>query len=306
MKKKYTEQYIRNLIEDRVFPNLSGDEERFSLNHLVAGSIVKRNGSDFRVDCAIDVNEQALLVVFLDNVQSDEEVIFHQFHFAHMQGIKVKRKGLFQKVTVQFKDGRNYVFELANHQTKQLPNQRENVQSFITILEAKNLHDMTNKIHKQNMKSHRKMAVSYVATLIAFLIAAMYFSVNVFPNSMFLMIVIVIGSGIIHFISYMIGYVFLYTRKDRPFVKEFNAILQVYQKNHNVEELLRQLENMKTKPKTPDSKNTFYLTMSTALHENNRTKEALACLDQVQTTSEKEIEMIAEQRNVLESADADK
>lgn len=300
MKKRYTEKYIKEVIKKRVFPKAPEEASAFSLDHLVAGSIIKRNGADFRVDCALDVNEHGIFVVYMEDVQSDKEVVFHQFAFSDMQGIKVKNRRFFHNVTLQFKDGRNYVFEFVKQSTSQLPNQSENLQTFISIVQEQNLQDMDNDIHKQNIKSNRKMAFSYITTLVIFLVVAMFFSITVFPNNMFLMVITIIAIGMIHFVFYMIGFIFLYTIKDRPFVKEFNAIMNEYKNDENVEKLLTNLLNMNSQPNTQDSKNTFYLTLSTALHENNQTEEALAYLDKVQTTNEKEIEIIEEQRRVLE------
>lgn len=304
MKKNYTEKYIIGIIEDRIFPKAPEEAKAFSLKYLVAGSILKRNGADFRVDCALDVNDEGIFVAFIEDVHSDKEVVFHSFKFSEIQGIKVKSRKYFYNVTLQFIDGRNYVFEFVKQSTKQLPNQGEQLESFISILQEKNLHDMDNIMHKQHIKSNRKMAFSYIITLVIFLIAAMFYSVAAFPNNMFWMIISIIVTGMIHFVFFMLGTVFLYTRKDRPFTKEFNRIMDEYNENSNVEDLLTKLSNMNNKPGTRNSKNTFYLTKSTALHENNRTEEALLCLDDVQTTNEKEIDIIETQRRMLEGVES--
>lgn len=238
MKKKYTEKYIIEHIEDRVFPNAIEEKETFTLEHIIAGSILKRNGADYRVDCVLDINEHGILLVFIEDISEDKDVFFHQFDFADIQGIKIKNKSFFRRVTLQFKDGRNYVFEFIKQNTSELPNQSEHLKSFISMLEEKNLHDMDNAIHKQNVKSNRKMTFSYIVTLIVLLATAMFFSLNVFPNSMVAMVIIIIGTGIIHFVIYLLAFVFIFTKKDRPFVKEFNPIMKEYRENENDEELL--------------------------------------------------------------------
>ncbi|HLR14228.1 MAG TPA: hypothetical protein VK144_00255, partial [Bacillota bacterium] len=164
----------------------------------------------------------------------------------------------------------------------------------------KQLHDMENEIHKEHVKSNRKMAFSYVATLLLFLIAGMFFSFTVFPNSFVAMVIVIILTAIVHFIFYIFSSLFLFTKKDRPFIQEFNAVMDEYKENEDTEQLLTHLLNIQHEPKNRDSKNTFYITLSTALHENNRSEEGLEYLDKVQTVNEKEIAIIKEQRKVLE------
>jgi len=299
MKKNYTEKYIKEMIEDRVFPKAPEIKELFSLDHLVAGSMLKRNGEENVADCALDINEQGILLVFIEDEQSDKEVVFHHFEFSEIQGIQVKKRMIFRHIILQFKDGRNYVFQCIKQNTNRLPYQKEHLDAFISILEAQNLHDMNNKVHRQNVKSNRKMAFVYISTLILFLAAAMFLTLNAFPNSMIAMIIITIGAGIIHFIVFILGFLLIYMKKDRPFAKEFNPIMKEYKESQDAEKLLTQLLAIKSEPKNQDSKNTFYLTLSTAFHENNQTEQALETLDKVQTTNEKEIEIVEEQRRVL-------
>lgn len=299
MKKNYSEKHISEVIEDKVFPKASKEKATFTLENLIVGTIIKRNGEDFKVDCALDSNDEGILLVFIEDMK-DEDISFHHFKFSDIQGIQVKNRRFFRNITLQFKDGRNYVFECMKKNTTYLPNQKDHLEAFINVLESKQLHDMENDIHKENVKSNRKMAFSYIVTLVLFLIAGMFFSFTVFPNSFVAMVIILILTGVIHFVFYVFGSLFLFTKKDRPFIKEFNAVMEEYKKDEDTERLLTNLLNIQSEPETQDSKNTFYLTMSTALHENNRTDEGLEYLDKVQTVNEKEIEIIEEQRKVLE------
>lgn len=299
MKRNYSAKHIRETIEDKVFPKASEVKSVFTLEHLIVGTFVKRNGQDYKVDCALDINHEGILLVCIENME-DEDISFHHFKFSDVQGIQVKNRWFFRNITLQFSDGRNYVFECMKNNTRYLPEQSEHLAQFIDVLESKQLHDMDNEVHKRNVRSNRKMAFSYVSTLLLFLIAGMFFSFTVFPNSFVAIVIILILTGIIHFIFYVFGSLFLFIKKDRPFLKEYNAVMDDFKKYEDSEQLLANLLNIQSEPKTQDTKNTFYLTMSTALHKNNRTKEGLEYLDKVQTVSEKEIAIVEEQRKALE------
>lgn len=299
MKRNYSGKHIREVIEDNVLPKASEEKALFTLEHLIVGSTLKRNGEDFKVDCALDINDEGILLVYIEDMK-DEDISFHHFRFSDIQGIQVKNRWSFQNITLQFTDGRNYVFECMKKNTTHLPHQSEHLEEFIDVLESKQLHDMENEIHKEHVKSNRKMAFSYVATLLLFLIAGMFFSFTVFPNSFVAMVIVIILTAIVHFIFYIFSSLFLFTKKDRPFIQEFNAVMDEYKENEDTEQLLTHLLNIQHEPKNRDSKNTFYITLSTALHENNRSEEGLEYLDKVQTVNEKEIAIIKEQRKVLE------
>lgn len=300
VKHRYTEDYLKEVIEQRVFPHAPEEEDAFSLEHIVAGSVIKRNGSDYRADCVIDTNSSGMLVVFTGNIHSDEALLFYHFRFSDIQGIQVKKRISFYHVIVQFIDGRHYVFECAKQDTKERPNQANNLQKLIAIVEDQQLNDMNNDIHKENVTSNRKLEGSYIITLVVFLLAALFSSLKIFPSSMVAMVITVIVAAVAHFIVYSIVSIFLHTRKDRPFVKEFNEVMKEYNEKKDMKRLLDDLTNIKHEPKTKDSKNTFYLTISTALHENDRSEEALASLNQVQTLDEQEMKIVEEQRKVIQ------
>src|SRR5699024_12838361 len=106
---------------------------------------------------------------------------------------------------------------------------------------------MENEIHKEHVKSNRKMAFSYVATLLLFLIAGMFFSFTVFPNSFVAMVIVIILTAIIHFIFCIFSSLFLFTKKIRPFIQDYNAVMDDYTENKDTVQLFKHSLTLQSK-----------------------------------------------------------
>ena len=224
----------------------------------------------------------------------DKATGYHHFKFADMQGIQVKEGSIFNKIILQFFDGRNYVIRVNKRDMKHLPNQHENSKKIV------NLRDMDNEILKKNKKENRLMGFNYVITLVIFLSVAFYFGFKYIQDSFILMVVLIIGTGILHFILFIIALLYLSIRKDRPFKKEYETVMKKYRETDDAYELFENLSNLKNKPKSVDTSNAFNLSMSTALYRTNQLDEAFVYLNAIETSDEIFLKAIEEQRAVFE------
>src|SRR5699024_1058302 len=165
MKRNYSGKHIREVIEDNVLPKASEEKALFTLEHLIVGSTLKRNGEDFKVDCALDINDEGILLVYIEDMK-DEDISFHHFRFSDIQGIQVKNRWSFQNITLQFTDGRNYVFECMKKNTTHLPHQSKHLEELIDVLEIKKLYDIENDILNEQVKHINKMVFTIIHTLL--------------------------------------------------------------------------------------------------------------------------------------------
>lgn len=144
------------------------------------------------------------------------------------------------------------------------------------------------------------MGFNYVITLVVFLSVALNFGFKYIQDSFILMVVLIIGTGILHFILFIIALLYLSIRKDRPFKKEYETVMKKYRETDDAYELFENLSNLKNKPKSVDTPNAFNLSMSTALYRTNQLDEAFVCLNAIETSDENFLKAIEEQRAVFE------
>ncbi|WP_106498199.1 hypothetical protein [Lentibacillus sp. Marseille-P4043] len=296
MKIRYTEELLKDVIQQQIFPDAPEEISAFSLDHLVIGYLKKANGEKSHVSCVLDVDKHGILAILMDGFRADKAKGYQHFKFADMQGIKIKKGMLNYFITLQFTDGANYVFQVTKRSMKHLPNQNRNMEYITSVLNEQNLHEMKSTIYKKKVMENKIISSIYIVTLILFEIIAVNLSLDYAPNNIFLMIIIVISAAIIHFILCMIAALFLDMQKDKHFAKEYNQIIKAYQETNNAEVFLNELTSMKNPPKEIQSANAYYFSMSTALYKNNRIEEALSYLDEIQTTDRDLQKTVEEQR----------
>ncbi|MGY0694696.1 hypothetical protein ACW2QC_18265 [Virgibacillus sp. FSP13] len=300
MKIRYTEELLKDVIQQQIFLIAPEKVAAFSLDHLVTGYIKKTNGEKSLTGCVLDVNEYGILAILMDSFRADKANGYQVFKFSDMQGIKIKKRMLSYYITLQFIDGTNFVFQISRRSNKHLPNQTRNIQYIVSILNDQNLNDMHNTIYKKKVKSDKINSFIYIVTLLFFEIIA----VKLAPNSIVLMVIIIVSAAIIHFILYLMAALYLDKRKNRHFVKEYNQIMKAYNETDNAEVFLNELSTIKNPPKTAESANAFHFSMSTALFKNNRIEEALSYLDRIDTADENIQKVVEEQRRFIEDGES--
>lgn len=300
MKFVYREADLRETIFDQIFPDASEEITKFDLEHIALGQIIKIDGEDALKSCVLEADENGLLAILMHDFKVDKAIGYQYLKFDNMQGIKVKEGMLFYKLILQFLDGKNYVIRVQKRNMKHLPNQHENSRKIVDKLHEQNLRDMDNAILKKKKKESRMMSFYYVTTLIVFLGFALNVGFKYIEDSFFLFVIIIIGTGILHFVLYMFASLYLTTRKDRPFTKEFNAVMNTYRETDDAYQLLENLSNLKNQPKTQEAYNAFNLSMSTALYHTNQLNEAFAYLNAIDTTDENFLKAVEQQRAVFE------
>lgn len=300
MKFVYREADLRKTIFEQVFPDAPEEITKFGLEHIALGQIIKIDGENTLKGCVIEADENGLLVVLMHHFKVDKAIGYQYFKFANIQGIKVKEGMLFYKLTFQFFDGKNYVIRVQKRNTKHLPNQHENIKIIVDKLHDQNLRDMDNEILKKSKKEKRILSFFYVTTLIIFLGFALNFGFKYIKDSFLLFLIIIIGTGILHFVVFMFAVLYLTNRKERPFTKEFNAVMNTYRETDDAYQLLENLSNLKNQPKTQEASNAFNLSMSTALFRTNQLDEAFDYLNAIDTKDENLLKAVEQQRAVFE------
>ncbi len=300
MKLLYNEEGLKSAIREQIFSYAPQTVTAFPLERLMMAQLIKQDGERLLKGCVLEVKDDAILVVWMDSFRADKTQGFTLFHFSEIQGIEMKSGKLNDRVTLQFKDGRKYVFQIRKKSSKYLPNQAENLAHSLAIMESKNLHDMKNKHYKKNRIKHIITLLFYIPTLIIFGLIALSLWDSFASDRLPLMYIFVIGAGIIHFILFMAATFLIEHLWDRRFKKEYQLILREYERTQNARLFLEELSNIRHKPKTDFNKAAYYFSMSTALHKNGRTEEALDHLDKIRTTEQVMREMVNQQRLVLE------
>lgn len=300
MSTKYNEQDLKQMIEDKVLPNLAANRASFTLDSLILGTLKEINGSEYSQAYALDINHNDILIVSLFRLEKNKEANFEILNYEEIQGIRIKKKIPSYEITLQFKDGRNYNFELLKRATNEYPYQHNRIKAAIDILESKGLKDMDNKIHKRNVRNNRFMTAAYVITLFTFGFAFIIYFENLIKKSYFFVLLISIIAFIVHGILFFISTLFIHRFRNRSFMNEYMPIVKEYEVNGDARQLLEDLTNMQAKPKTVDANNMYYYSLSTALLKNNREKEALACLDKVDQSKDQMRTLVGEQRTLIE------
>src|SRR5699024_5476450 len=170
----------------------------------------------------------------------------------------------------------------------------------VDILHDQNLRDMDNAILKKKKKENRIMGFYYVTTLIGLYIFAFNLGFKYVEDSFFLIFISTIGLGVLHFVLFMLTGLYLTYRKDRPFTKEYNAVMKTYRETEDAYQLLEALSNLKNKPKTQEASNVFNLSMSTALYHTNQLDKAFEYLNAIETSDENFLKGVEQQRAIFE------
>ena len=143
----------------------------------------------------------------------------------------------------------------------------------------------------------------YIFTLLAFEAVALKIFFRSDPEHelvfVIVLIIVVILVAILHIILLVIATMSFDKWRNRKFYQAFHEIMQEYEKTGDEEELLQSLMCFQHRPKGEKAINAFYLTKSTALYENNRIDEALACLDELEISSKKAHDAVEQQRQVI-------
>ena len=132
-------------------------------------------------------------------------------------------------------------------------------------------------------KSEYLNGTVYTITLIIFIVIGLGIYFLYLSNDLFRMIGTIIVAATIHFIIYFWGALYINLGEEGPFVKQYNKLMENYEQNDNPQMLYEGLINIKYSPVKKETKNAYNLSMSTALHRINRTKEALTYLDEIET-----------------------
>lgn len=86
---------------------------------------------------------------------------------------------------------------------------------------------------------------------------------------------------------------------SRMFCIEYNKIMREYQKKDDAKVFYDKLKNVKIKPNTPELKNTYNLSMSTAAFKNGENDEALEYLNKIETDDEHILKVIEDERKTI-------
>ncbi len=305
LKKRYSEQYLTDIIKQQLFTdeNVSEEAASFPLEHLVFGYLKKENVDERQTNCILDVEEHGLLVVLFSGLKKDKILEHFYFRFADMQGIKIKDKKFSVYITLQFTNGMNYEFQLEKRKMKGFPNQNKNLSYVISMMEKQDLHNMSNRSYRKRVLYDKLFSFIYVITLVAFELLALRILFNFHQDSALFFTLIVIISifvAVLHLIILFLAWIYIDKLINRKFYKAYNQIVEDHMEKNDAEEFLERLNNLPYKPKGKQAKNAFYISKSTALYENNRLEEALACLDEVQISTKQIYEFVEKQKKMIE------
>lgn len=288
------------MIQDKVFPHLAPNAISFNLESLMQAKLLKLNGSDSYQSYAVEINQDGILIVSLYRLEESENINFEILNYNEIQGIRIKKKIPSYHITFQMEDGRNYKFELLRNSTNKFPDQQDDLNDAIKILESKDLHDMDNKLHKANIRQDRFRTFTYVVTLLVFGFSSILIFENFIKRNIFFVFLLVISAFIVHGILFLISSLFIYQLRNKSFLKEYMPIVKAYEENEDAKQLLEALTNMEAEAKTVDANNMYYYSLSTAFLRNDQEKEALACLDKVDLSKGQMRKLVAEQKKIIE------
>lgn len=159
---------------------------------------------------------------------------------------------------------------------------------------------MRNSINKNAIKD-KLVTMTYIITLICFELAALSFFLEYGPNRIILMTIVLILTGLVHFIVFAAASFAIDMHKNKPFIKEYNQVMDAYSETDDAKKFLHDLSNMKNPPQTSQTANAFYFSMSTALYRNHRNDDALSCLDKIDTSNKQTQKAVDEQRKAIEN-----
>lgn len=115
-----------------------------------------------------------------------------------------------------------------------------------------------------------------------------------------LIAVMLLAAGV-HFIGCLITGVCFDRFRDGGFQKEYMVIIKRYQESGNGEALYTELKNMQKHPRTVNSRNAYYLSLSTAAIETGNRKEAMHYIGLIQIQSEKMQNIVNKQLELCSS-----
>lgn len=145
-------------------------------------------------------------------------------------------------------------------------------------------------------KSDRLNGKVYSISLIVFIALAFVIYYLYLPNDLSWMLGTILVGAFIHFIFYFLVALYINLGEERPFVKQYNDVMETYEKTNDPKELYNGLINIKYTPTKIETKNAYNLSVSTALHRLNRTKEALTYLDKIKSDNVNFMKIVEEQR----------
>lgn len=305
MKKRYSEQYLTDLIQQQLFAdeNITEEVASFSLEHPVFGYLKKENVDKRQTDCILDVDEDGVLAVLISGLKNDKVQEHFYFRFADMQGIKIKDRKFSVYITLRFTNGMNYEFQLEKRKMKRFPNQNKYLSYVISIMDKQDLHNMKSPSYRKRIYYDKLFSFIYVTTLLAFELLALRLLFIFGSGSVLFFILLVIISVLVfvfHMIFLSLAWIYIDKVINRKFYKAYNQILKEHTETNNAETFLKELNSLPYTPKGSQAKNAFYLSKSTALYENNKLEEALVCLDEVQISTKQIRELVEKQKKVIE------
>lgn len=141
----------------------------------------------------------------------------------------------------------------------------------------------------------------YSFSLLIFLVIAFIIYFTYLPNNSVWLISTILVTVVIHFAIYLIVALFINLGEERPFVKQYNQVMEEYEKTNDPQELYQGLININFTPTKIETKNAYNLSISTALHRLNRTQEALTYLDKINTKNPELAKIVEEQKKYFKS-----
>lgn len=142
------------------------------------------------------------------------------------------------------------------------------------------------------------VSITYIITLLIVLMVPLTFIQKL--HSTWVMVLLYVGLGIVHFVCYIGIGLYFEERMDRTFRKVYKKIYENYKNTKQADVFYDELVNIKKKAKTRACKNAYYLSLSTAAYETNRGKEALSLLDKINVVDDKKLqEAIQKQRTMI-------
>lgn len=141
----------------------------------------------------------------------------------------------------------------------------------------------------------------YTITLIIFIVIGLVIYFLYIPDDLIWMIGTILVSAAIHFIIYFLVALYINLDEERPFVEQYNQIMEKYEETNDPKALYNGLINIKHSPVKEETKNAYNLSMSTALHRINRTKEALTYLEKIKTDNQNLKKIVEEQKKLFKN-----
>ena len=287
MSLKLSEEDIIQIVSYRIPPYVEGLDLPFTYDSFLAAMLVKINAEESRLECLIHMTDEGFLFVFAHHIdRTEEDLKFQYFLFEDVQGIKVRNRPNHYIVTFQLKDGRRYEFWVFKKYRKRYPNQKAYSSQLIADLKAKNLDDMDHHLHKKNKWRERGSGFLYGSTLFAFMIIPMV----LFPDAIFghgkgvaylyAFVILAVHFGIYVGLSMLFG-----SRKDKAFLKEYNAIVNDYQTHGDIQRCIEDVKAMKNEPKSDFQKAQFKLSFADLYMIAEDYEQAEKLLEEIESTN---------------------